>query len=52
MPRQNQELVKIIKLKDDTYERLTKRFTKYRQTMDDIVRELLDIAEERKKAKK
>jgi negative regulator of replication initiation len=45
----HQELVKMIKVKDDTYARLTRRFRKYGQTMDDIVRELLDIVEAKRK---
>lgn len=44
-----QELVKMIKVKDDTYDRLTKRYSKYGETMNDIIKELLDIAESKKK---
>jgi predicted CopG family antitoxin len=37
-------LVKMIKVKEDTYERLTKRGI-FGETFDDIIRRLLDLTE-------
>jgi predicted CopG family antitoxin len=38
------QLTKLIKLKDDTYERLTKRGN-MQETFDDVIRKLLDLTE-------
>jgi hypothetical protein len=38
------QLTKLIKVKDDTYERLSNRGKK-NETYDDIIRKLLDLAE-------
>jgi len=38
------QLTKLIKVKDDTYERLSERGKK-NDTYDDIIRKLLDLAE-------
>ena len=40
----NSQLTKLIKLKDDTYERLSNRGKK-NETYDDIIRKLLDLTE-------
>ena len=40
----NSQLTKLIKVKDDTYERLSNRGEK-NETYDDIIRKLLDLAE-------
>jgi predicted CopG family antitoxin len=38
------QLTKLIKVKDDTYERLTER-GKMNETFDDVIRKLLDLTE-------
>jgi uncharacterized protein with ParB-like and HNH nuclease domain len=45
------QLTKLIKVKDDTYERLSNRGRKH-DTYDDIIRNLLDLIEEKEKSKK
>ena len=45
------QLTKLIKVKDDTYERLSNRGRK-NDTYDDIIRNLLDLIEEKEKSKK
>jgi predicted CopG family antitoxin len=40
----NSQLTKLIKVKDDTYERLSNRGKK-NETYDDIIRKLLDLTE-------
>jgi predicted CopG family antitoxin len=42
------QLTKLIKVKDDTYERLSERGKK-NETYDDIIRKLLDLAESKSK---
>jgi predicted CopG family antitoxin len=42
------QLTKLIKIKDDTYDRLSERGKK-NDTYDDIVRKLLDLTEPKKK---
>ena len=44
------QLTKLIKVKDDTYERLSNRGKK-NETYDDIIRKLLDLTEDENRKK-
>jgi macrodomain Ter protein organizer (MatP/YcbG family) len=47
--KQDEITLKSIKVSESTYERLSNRVQKYKATMDDIIRELLDEVDGKKK---
>jgi predicted CopG family antitoxin len=50
-PDREVEMVKMVRIEEDVHSRLVKR-GRYEQTMSDIIRELLDIADKLDKGRK